>query len=206
MKQQRQLNIELLRIISMLLINLWHIHGQFMRSLNLENSSSNTLITYVTYFIPFHVNLFILVTGYFGIGGGKRFKNALIKNLLLLYFYSISLGVCSLLVLGHFSFQHTFMPISTPIWWFMTMYTVMILVAPFIEQYVHVISRKSIYAIAFGALFVDLYLGHFRHVGHLYDEGYGMTHFVCMYLLGVWIRKEGLNLVRWLPWTRTCIV
>lgn len=205
MKQQRQLNIELLRIFSMLLINLWHVHGHLMRSLNLESSPSNTLMTYVTYFIPFHVNLFILVTGYFGIRGGKSCKNALIKNLLLLYFYSISLGVCSLLVLGHFSFQHTFMPISSSIWWFMTMYTVMILVAPFIEQYVHDISRKSIYAIAVGALFVDLYLGHIRHVGHLYDEGYGMTNFACLYLLGVWIRKEGINLVRKLPWARTIL-
>lgn len=205
MKQQRQLNIELLRIISMLLINLWHVHGQLMRSLNLESSSTNTLMTYVSYFIPFHVNLFILITGYFGIGGGKSCKNALLKNFLLIFFYSISLGVVSLLISGYFSWQHAFMPISTPTWWFMTMYTVMILIAPVIEKYVHNCSRKTIYAIAAGALFVDLYLGHFRHVGGISDEGYGMTNFVCLYLLGVWIRKEGLNLVRRLPWTRACI-
>jgi surface polysaccharide O-acyltransferase-like enzyme len=206
MKLQRQLNIELLRIFSMLLINLWHIPIHFGNTLSQGTSTTNVLMTYVTYFISFHVNLFILITGYFGVEGGKKCISALVKTLLLVYFYSITLGIVSQIVLGYFNYRDVFMPISSKTWWFMTMYTVMLLIAPIIEKYVQDCSRKTIYAIAGGALFVDLYLGHFRHVEGIYDEGLGMTHFVCMYLLGVWIRKEGLNLVRLLPWTRTCLV
>ena len=188
----------------MLLINLWHIHGHYMRVLNIGDSSSNIFMTYVTYFIPFHVNLFILVAGYFG--GGKNCVKALVKNLLLVYFYSVSLGMVGLLVLGHFSWQHAFLPISSLTWWFMTMYAVMILIAPIIESYVAKCSRKAIYAIVAGALFVNLYLGNIRHVAHLYDEGRGMTTFVCIYFIGVWIRKEGIGLINRLPWARTCLV
>ena len=88
----------------------------------------------------------------------------------------------------------------------MTMYTVMLLIAPMIERFVQDASRTTIYTIAAGALFVNLYLGHFRHVGTIYDEGYGMTNFICMYLLGVWLRKEGVNLVRRLSKARIWLV
>lgn len=75
-----------------------------------------------------------------------------------------------------------------------------------IERFVQDASRTTIYTIAAGALFVNLYLGHFRHVGTIYDEGYGMTNFICMYLLGVWLRKEGVNLVRRLSKARIWLV
>lgn len=201
---KRQLNIELLRIFSMLLINLWHVKIHGMKFLSpYPTSTVDTLMSYVTYFIPFHVNLFILITGYFGV---RDCKSALIKDLLLIYFYSISLGIVAWIVSGHFSCQNAFFPISSQTWWFMTMYTVMLLIAPMIERFVQDASRKTIYAIAVGALFVNLYLGHFRHVGTIHDEGYGMTNFICMYLLGVWIRKEGISLVRKLPRARTWLV
>ncbi len=202
MKQQRQLNIELLRIFSMLLINLWHIPIHFGDTLSLGTSATNNLMTYATYFISFHVDLFILITGYFGV---RDCKSALLKNLLLTYFYSIALGIVVYFVLGHCSLHDAILPISSKTWWFMTMYTVMLLIAPFIEKYVQNCSCKAIYAIAAGALFVNLYLGHFHHVFGIYDEGLGMTNFVCMYLIGVWIRKEGINLSRKLPWARTCL-
>ena len=188
----------------MLLINLWHIPIHFGESLSAGSSATNTLMTYITYFIPFHVNLFILITGYFG--GGKNCMRSLLKNLLLIYFYSIGLGMFSLIVLGKFSYQDTFLPISSLTWWFMTMYTVMLLISPIIEKYMQDCSRKTIYSILIGALFVDLYLGHFRHAEGIYYGSMGIPHFVCMYLLGVWIRKEGLSLVRRLPWKRTCLL
>jgi len=202
MKKQRQLNIELLRIFSMLLINLWHVRIHFMEALDLEPSISKTVMDYATYFIPFHVDLFILITGYFGV---RNSKSALVKNLCLVYFYSISLGFVSLMTSGQFVWQDAFLPISSKTWWFMTMYTVMLLIAPIFEKFINGCSRRTIYAIAIGALFVNLYLGHFHHVSGVYDEGLGVTNFICLYLLGAWIRKEGINLVRKLPWKRSCL-
>lgn len=188
----------------MLLINLWHIPMHFEESLSAGSSATNTLMTYITYFIPFHVNIFILIMGYFG--GGNNCRNSLIKNLLLVYFYSVSLGIISLLLSEEFNYQDAFMPISSLTWWFMTMYTVMLLISPIIERFMQDCSRKTIYSILIGALFVDLYLGHFRHVAGIYNGSFGTIHFVCMYLIGVWVRKEGLSLVRRLPWKRTCLL
>lgn len=191
--RKRQLNIEILRIFSMLLITLWHVKIHFMEGLNLESSINKSFMDYVIMFIPFHVDLFILITGFFGV---RNFKSGMVKTLLLVYFYSIILNVVSWMITGNFSLTNALFPISQKMWWFMTMYTVMLMIAPVIENYVSVCSRKAIWTIGICALLVDLYLGHYQHVDGIYDRGGGMTNFVCVYLLGVWIRKEGVYLLR----------
>lgn len=189
---QRQLNIELLRIFSMLLITFWHVQIHYLIKQAIEPSISKTFMDHAVLFISFHVDLFILITGYFGI---KNSKKGLVKNLLLVYFYSISLNVFSWIISGQYSISEALMPLGNKTWWFMTMYTVMLMIAPILEFYINKCTRKDIYMLALGGLFVNLYFGHFHHVDGIYDLGNGMVNFICVYLLGVWIRKEGACLI-----------
>lgn len=189
----RQLNIELLRIFSMLLITVWHVYCHFIGALHLENSLSKTFMVYVSYFIPFHVDLFILIMGYFGIRDSRK---KLLKTMLLIYFYSITLNVVSWLLSGEYSISDALFPVSRKAWWFMTMYVVMLMVAPIIEKYVSSIKVGGAYLLVGGGLFVNLYLGYFHHVDGIYEQGNGMTNFVCMYLIGVWIRIAGIRLLQ----------
>lgn len=193
----RQLNIELLRIFSMLLITVWHVHYHFIGALHLENSLSKTFMNYVSYFIPFHVNLFILIMGYFGI---RNCRKKLINTLLLLYFYSISINVILWISGEGFNVAGAFLPISgNNTWWFMTVYTVMLMVAPIIEKYVSEASVKSVNMLVLGGLFVNFYLGFIRQVGGIYDHGYGLVNFISVYLIGVWIRIAGTRLLSITP-------
>ena len=195
-KSNRQLNIEILRIFSMLLITVWHIRVHFIEALHLEPSLSKTFMDYVVSFISFHVDLFILITGYFGI---KNSKKGLLKTLSLIYFYSITLNAVLWIVSGEFNLLETLTPLGNNTWWFMTMYTVMLMIAPIIENYICGCDNKGIYLLVAGGLFVNLYLGYFNHVGGIYNSSSGMVNFICMYLLGVYIRKEGENLMQALP-------
>lgn len=77
----------------------------------------------------------------------------------------------------------------------MTMYTVMLMIAPILELYISKCTRKDIYMLALGGLFVNLYFGHFHHVDGIYDMGNGMVNFISVYLIGVWVRKEGACLI-----------
>lgn len=192
-KSNRQLNIEILRIFSMLLITVWHIRIHFIGALHLEPSLSKTFMDYVVSFISFHVDLFILITGYFGI---KNSKKGLLKTLSLIYFYSITLNAVLWIVSGEFNLLETLTPLGNNTWWFMTMYTVMLMIAPIIENYIRGCDNKGIYLLVAGGLFVNLYLGYFNHVGGIYNSSSGMVNFICMYLLGVYIRKDGENLMQ----------
>lgn len=199
MKQNRKLNIELLRIFSMLLITLFHVKQHFIDEMELGNSIYKIFMDYVMMFIPFHVDLFILITGYFGLRNSKRH---LLHIVLLLYFYSISINLITYSIEGGFSLADVLLPISQRRWWFMTMYILMLFIAPLIENYVKDNPRKAVNRMMIVALFINLYLSHFRHVRHLYDEGFGIVNFACIYVLGVWLRKEGMQIVAKLKYPR----
>lgn len=188
----RQLNIEILRILSMLLITVWHIRVHYMADLHDDGSLARTFMDYLMYFIPFHVNLFILIMGYFGIRNSKK---KLVDTLLLLYFYSISINVILWISGGGFNVSDAFLPVSANTWWFMTVYTVMLIVAPIIEKYISEASVKSVNMLVLGGLFVNFYLGFIRQVDGIYDHGYGLVNFTSVYLIGVWIRIVGTRLL-----------
>ena len=188
----RQLNIEILRILSMLLITVWHIRVHYMADLHDDGSLARTFMDYLMYLIPFHVNLFILIMGYFGIRNSKK---KLVDTLLLLYFYSISINVILWISGGGFNVSDAFLPVSANTWWFMTVYTVMLIVAPIIEKYISEASVKSVNMLVLGGLFVNFYLGFVRQVNNIYDYGYGMVNFISVYLIGVWIRVVGTRLL-----------
>lgn len=99
---QRQLNIELLRIFSMLLICLWHVNGHFLSGVPAESNIVSGIMAYIGLFINFHVDLFVLITGYFGI---RHRTNGFVKTILLSVFYALLLNViCSSIWGGQISF------------------------------------------------------------------------------------------------------
>ena len=81
-KKVRMSNFELMKIISMFFIILWH----FITRSNIYTNSTGSfllLIKFVQFFIIVHVNSFILVTGYF------HYKNDIkIKKIFSLIFQS----------------------------------------------------------------------------------------------------------------------
>lgn len=90
MQSQRQLNVELMRIFSMLLICLWHVNGHFLPLLPNAGSLVGKTLSLLMPYITFHVDLFVLITGYFGV---RHLKRGLLKTSLLVLFYSLVLGV-----------------------------------------------------------------------------------------------------------------
>lgn len=203
LKSTRQLNIEVLRIFAMFLITLWHIGCHFLRALNLDNSTNVIIMNYILTFISFHVDLFILITGYFGV---KDCKKTLLKTLLLVYFYSVFLGLSSWIFTDKIDISATLFPVSNLTWWFMTMYIVMIMIAPIIETFIKVCKRATLYLLLGGVLFVNVYLGYLHHVHSIYDKGYGIINFVCIYIIGAYIRTEGQQLINRLKYPLTYIL
>lgn len=74
----------------MLLICLWHVNGHFLPLLPNASSLVGKTLSLLMPYITFHVDLFVLITGYFGV---RHLKRGLLKTSLLVLFYSLFLGV-----------------------------------------------------------------------------------------------------------------
>ena len=143
----RQSNIELLRIVSMLLIISFHYvykSGYVFDTLNF-----NSFIVKVFWlFGELGVNLFFLITGYFMVNGKFSFKK-LIKICLEIEFYHwvciiIFSGIGAIDVFdGKRSLFMLFFPITLDNYWFATVYLLLYIFSPYLNILINNLSRKE---------------------------------------------------------------
>ena len=140
----RNSNIELLRCICMLMIVYLHllihgVNGEFAAFNGNEVLPTTLLESFTTIFCMVAVNVFVIISGYFGINifdkSGNIVYSKILKNYLIVLFYSICISAVFLLV-GRISlkeFVFSFLPVVTGKWWFATCYIVLVLITPFIN-------------------------------------------------------------------------
>lgn len=187
MPTQRQLNIELLRIFSMLLIFLWHLGGHFMTYVPTEVNASSSIINYAGLFISFHVDVFVLITGYFGI---RKRTGAFVKTLFLCIFYALVLNSIASLTGGYFNIKEVLMPLSCSPWWFLKVYMLLVLIAPVLEKYIKDATIRDFYVLLGTAILLDVYFGFFLHLSPYDNHGYDIFNFLLVYLLGCLLRRD----------------
>ena len=90
MSKQRNSNIEMLRVVLMTLIVIWHyiMHGLDMKSpaLYQDEQWNNTLAIFSASFMSFPVDCFIFISGYFGI---TLKKSKVIRFVIMIFTYSL---------------------------------------------------------------------------------------------------------------------
>ena len=167
---ERKSNFELLRIFAMLMIVGSHfaVHG-VQHVLDLENAykvwADGTFINkFITSLFPpggaLGVSLFFMLTGYFLVG---KMKTSVLKVCLQTIFYGIFIAIfliANLLLYKFFGFgyafseltvvqkvftvfRNIFVPISSSAWWFVSAYVLLVLVAPFINQFLAKLNKSG---------------------------------------------------------------
>ncbi|HEX2868881.1 MAG TPA: acyltransferase [Ignavibacteriales bacterium] len=187
-------NIELLRIIAMLMIVSHHFvfHGEALRQ---------TAVFSVNWFFSWTVeavsvaavNCYVLISGYFLVT--SRFKvKKLIRLWLEVLFYSA--GIYLLLTglgLEHFSIRHlagAFLPVLTNQYWFATVYIAMYIFSPFLNISINALSKRqflNLLIILFAMLSIWPTVLPF---GYSLDRtnGYSIIQFVFLYFIGAYLR------------------
>ncbi len=134
-KTKRQGNIEILRIVCMILIIVHHycVHGGLQ---NVDTSLANEFVTYIGIIIgKFASNTFALITGFFLFK--YKFKmQKVIKIYLQAVFYAILVSIMAIILLGTRyvrSIKYAIFPISLKISWFATAYIAIYMLIPFIK-------------------------------------------------------------------------
>lgn len=190
---KRIVSIELLRIIATVMIIAHHfsVHG------GIEFESS--IITVNRLWVQFielggktGVNLFVMITGYFGITAKRRNNLRLVKLWLTVLFYSVTLYL-AFVIAGEETFSvsrfiRSVFPVTFAGWWFASAYIALCLFAPFMNTLLKTLSKRDyrilLLIIAFCWCLPSTFL-------NAEIEGNDLLWFVFIYSLAGYIRLYG---------------
>lgn len=186
MSKVRNSNIELLRIISMLFIISHHflVHGMHIWQ---DSSSSNFLLLSLDACFYVAVNVFVLISGYFGI----RFEW---KKILTVYFLTAFIGLfCYLTHLfiddasfGRSVIWQTVFSISHGHTWFIRVWIYLFLFSPIINTALNTFDKQQLQLVLFLLTIICVYFGWFWQ-GEVNKDGYNLINFIWIYSIGYYL-------------------
>lgn len=195
MKSKKQINLEFLRIVSMLMIITLHFlgHGKILSTVQPYTPSyyfawSIEGICYIS------VNCYILISGYFLVDSNFKLKK-LFNILVQVFFYSISIYII-LCILGYLQFRPmNFLKAITPTlsgeYWFVTVYVGMYVLCPFINILIHNMNKKQhLYCILISIALFSIHPSiMFYSQGLNFGGGTGIVWFLVLYLIAAYIKR-----------------
>lgn len=182
----RNASVEYLRVLFMLCIVVLHSIGYREGGAGLLPMCGGSIVTCIRYGIQglCHIGVsgFIFISGYYGI----KFKWYKLWNIWTqALFYSVILAALSIWIWDAQwvrMIMYFFMPISRSEWFLMD-YVVVVLLAPFIQAGIYMMSRKQFLGIII-FLSVMLYIGRFAS----FDRGTSFLLMLDVYLIGRYLR------------------
>lgn len=209
-KKSRQANIELLRIIAMMMIITLHYldKGNILVEFAAVNGFQPVLHRFIQVLCMVSVNVYVLISGYFLLE--TRFK---IKKVLVLWaqilFYAwgmaavfILCGKVSLSSQGIYDLIPVALPVTGNHYWFGTIYLMLFAFSPFLNVLIRNMTRKQHLIVTGVALtFFSLWNTVLPFTIPVSDgEGMDLPWFVCLYLVAAYIRKypDCIKVKKWL--------
>lgn len=172
----RQSGFELLRIVAMLFIVLYH----FLRWFVQDNPSHQVL---QAFWLPLHVGVvcFVLISGYFRI---KPSSKGFIKLIAMVLVYSLPGVIIEIRNAWNWSdVIHSLMFVSRTNYWFVRTYLGLYLLSPMVNAFLdHSSIKVKWYMLAVTGI-ISIYLGCFAKY-YLYEDGKNLINFLFLYQLG----------------------
>lgn len=182
MRKQRQLNIELLRIVAMMLITVGHFYPWFLMPYEGSyNSHMISCMNKVIALLSFHVDCFFLISGYFSI---RHRIPGIAKIWFLCLFYHVADAGLLALRGGQIDFLKILFPITHGGWWFINIYACLLLLAPILNKAVENADKKEWRVILWSLIIVDVYCGFFQRMDTVYHYGYDIINAMTVYAIG----------------------
>lgn len=140
----RQSNLELLRIVSVLIIILSHYVGHSGFDFTGEGFSFNRLFVESFRLGAVGVDIFVLISGYFLVSSNFK-PSKFIRLECEVLFYSIALGLLFFLttdLVGVKELFYSFLPSLSNSYWFISTYLLLYLLSPFLNKMIHAMNQK----------------------------------------------------------------
>lgn len=190
-KMVRDSNYELMRIVSMFMIVVWHMlrHGQV-------DIHASGLLKNVVYFIEailiVHVNSYVLVTGYYQCKSKFKLKKLISLNNQAWFYRVVILTILliyDIVKIGEVELLQSLFPLDFSAYWFIKMYLILYCFSPFLNRLIEKISKKEFQVLLMTCFIIFSVLPTIS-MQIIYNNGggYSLTNFVFLYLLGAYFR------------------
>lgn len=194
---ERKSNFELLRIITMIMIIAGHVLNHSKIFLSRDFTDINFIISNVINgFSVVAVNCFILISGYFGYK--QEFKKEKLINLYIqVIFTSVVISFISWVFriesLNIGNLIKTFLPVVSQTWWFISMYIILYIISPYINNLIENIDKNQLKRLILLSLIIFVVWPSLS-IGDLIkpindDGGYDLYNFILLYMIGAYIEK-----------------
>lgn len=197
---KRYLNFELLRIIAMLFIVIWHFivkgtihYGGGEEITYIQGAPIYNVILYsiMTIVSSCGVDLFVLLSGYFLSSSFILKLDRIFHIWMITFFYLFLIGCVAYFLfpkaLSLIEIAKTLRPISGGNYWFIKCYMGMVLLAPFIANVVGNLNKRT-----FLVLILIMFLLAFHYTGLYFDSNNRLRLFILLFLISAYIRKFDL--------------
>lgn len=190
MKPQRQINLEILRILCMLFIVTGHIGGRS----GIESFSSFATIA------PHAVNCFILISGYFLITSKFKIERVL-RTAIETIFYAFTITIV-LYIFGKasmYDIAKSIMPFAPTkfSYWFVNKYLAVILLSPFICKVCATISKRQYQILLATLLLIGSSLFTIFPFGELFGNGFSLLWMIIVFITGGYLRLHTPHFKYW---------
>jgi len=185
--KERQSNIELLRILSMLLVVLFHCNYFSLGDIKTFDSQSLTGITRIVceQLCVVCVNVFVLISGWFGINPKIRSVASLIFQIL--FFSTAIITLCKLFCLPTPLFDCLKSLYFDSTNWFVPAYLILYSISPILNKYIAHSSSQELLMTIVSFFVVEFLFGFVYDIG-CFNKGYSAWSFIGLYLLARYCR------------------
>ncbi len=193
----RQSNIELLRLICMFMILVGHASG-YLNEKDLVGGHGVFRLL-VNQFCLVGVDVFVLISGWFGIKASFRGAGKLLFQVL---FITILCVVVSLLAGLPISFREDVLPflLLGQGYWFVVSYLILYAISPVLNAFVEKATQGTFRTVLLSWFGLAFFYGFLLDAGH-FDYGFSALSFIGLYLLARYVRLYPGRLTSFSAWT-----
>lgn len=187
---KRNTNIEILRIIAILLIVISHYSVHNVTNVKELSFGINKILLQMMTLGNIGSELFMLITGYYLINSSKAKLSKLLKLWFQIIFYSV--GVYILFVLlnlepfSYTAFINSFFPITFEEYWFASVYFIIYLFHPYINKMINSLTQKDFIKLISLSLLVFSILNFITGQLYYFNE---LIQLIIIYLIGAYYGK-----------------
>ena len=203
-KSRRLANMELLRIVAMLMVVMLHYlgKGELLPQMSIHMDATGYVAWILESLSIVAVNVYVLISGYFLVE--SEFKSGKILKLVLqVLFYTVlitmlafSFGLIGKEDLGIYNVIVQLFPFQLEQYWFMTAYLVMYIVSPVLAMGAKALSQKSLKTVTLIMLAFMCLEKSILPVQISFDQnGYDALWFICLFFVAAYIRLYGIKLL-----------
>lgn len=196
----RNSNFELMRIVSMVFIIIYHIIFRTGSIYSYEMSAlTYMLLKFIIAIVLVHVNSFIILTGYFQCKKDMKItKFFSINNAV--WFYQVVFLIIALLITYYFNIPLVYpitkldvfksiIPLDYGLYWYIGCYLILYIISPILNKVINNCNKKSFQKIIVTLFILFSIIPTLTLDGVVYTkEGHSVANFILLYFIGAYLR------------------